>query len=74
MYNFWFQINNLKPFSDPQDAESDVPGWGNVNQAYDGEELQEPCEVSLTNREKYNILQSGNKSNTFPGVQKKPRH
>ena len=31
--------------SDPQDAESDAQGWGNVNQAYDGEELQEPCEV-----------------------------
>ena len=40
-------------FSDPQDAESDGPGWGNVNQAYDGEELQEPCEV-------------GTQSNRFP--------
>jgi len=34
-------------YSDPQDAESDGPGWGNVNQAYEGEELQEPCEAPL---------------------------
>ena len=42
-----FQINHCKLFSDPQDAESDGPGWGNINQAYEGEELQEPCEVFL---------------------------
>ena len=44
---FCFQKNHCKLFSDPQDAESDGPGWGNVNQAYEGEELQEPCEVLL---------------------------
>ena len=29
-------------YSDPQDAEPDFPGLGNVNQAYEGEDLQEP--------------------------------
>lgn len=50
---FCFTINHSKFPSDPQDAESDGPGWGNVNQAYEGEELQEPCEV-------------GTQSNRFP--------
>ena len=38
-------LNHCQPFSDPQDAEGEGPGWGNINQAYEGEELQEPCEV-----------------------------
>ena len=55
-------------YSDPQDAEPDFPGLGNVNQAYEGEDLQEPHDkvASHPNKLFVSYIMKYKNKNIFP--------
>ena len=42
-------------YSDPQDAESDIQVWGNVNQAYEAEDIIHPAGHPLGHHQAYHL-------------------